>query len=38
MLYKVDNTMFGTNIPLNFEYVLNDSPVLFTVSPGKRFL
>lgn len=38
MLYKVDITKFGTNIALNLEYVLNDSPVLFTVPSGKIFL
>ena len=38
MLYKVDITKFGTNIALYLEYVLNDSPVLFTVPSGKRFL
>lgn len=38
MLYKVDITNFGTNIEVNLQYVLNDSPVLFTVPSGKRFL
>ena len=38
MLYKVDITKFGTNIALYLEYVLNDSPVRFTVPSGKRFL